>query len=286
MMNARRANTPSVRYPAAALASLRRHLDALAAEYDYAHHRDRDPLRFVLRHDDPADMEVTGLIAACLAYGRVDRVLVAAADVLGRVGARPAAFVRDFDPSGRAERKIFRGFVHRMTGEHEIRALCAALGEVMRLHGRVEPLFAAGLPPRATTIRAGLERLVAEVRERATAAAGTGEATRRLRFLLPSPADGSACKRLNMWLRWMIRRQAGLDPGPWTSASASQLVIPLDVHVVRFSHFFGLTDRRTPDWKMAEQVTALLRRLDPLDPVKYDFALSHIGMSGSYLPAV
>lgn len=285
-MSRRPATTPPVRYPPAALASLRRHLEALAAEYDYARHRERDPLRFVLRHDDPADMEVAGLIASSLAYGRVDRVLVAAGHVLGRMGAHPAAFVREYDPTGRAERKMFRGFVHRMTGEVEMRALCAALGGLLRLHGRLEPLFAAGMPRGAPTIRPGLEHLVAEIRERATAAANVEETTRRLRFLLPSPAEGSACKRLNMWLRWMVRRQAGLDPGPWTSASASQLVIPLDVHVVRFSHFFRLTDRRTPDWKMAEQVTALLRRLDPNDPVKYDFALSHIGMSGSYLPAV
>lgn len=282
-----RASAQAVRYPAASLASLRRHLEALAADYDYARHLQRDPLRFVLAHDTVADMEVAGMVAACLAYGRVDRVLVAAGDVLGRMGRRPADFVRGFDATGRAERKIFRGFVHRMTGEDEMRALCAALGGVLREHGRLEPLFAEAMTPGAVTIRPGLEHLVAHLRQRATVAHGSGgEATRRLRFMLPSPAEGSACKRLNMWLRWMVRRQTGLDPGPWTSATADQLVIPLDVHVVRFSHFFGLTNRRTPDWKMAEQVTALLRRLDPHDPVKYDFALSHIGMSGNLLPAV
>lgn len=273
-----------VRYPPASVPSLRRHLDALVEHYDYAAHLARDPLRFVLSYDDAADMEVAGLVAACLAYGRVDRVLVAAADALSRMGTRPAAFVRDFDPKGRAERKLFGDFLHRMTGPDEMTALCAATGGAIRLHGCIEALFAQGMTPQATTIRPALEHLVADLRAHAMTA--TGGVTRRLRFMLPSPSEGSACKRLNMWLRWMVRRQVGLDPGPWVSARPGQLVVPLDVHVVRFSQFFGLTRRRTPDWKMADEVTALLRRLDPLDPVKYDFALSHIGMSRSYMPAV
>ncbi|MEJ7405412.1 DUF2400 family protein, partial [Staphylococcus epidermidis] len=95
---------------------------------DYAAHLQRDPLRHVVVHDDPRDIEVAGLLAACLAYGRVDRVLISVADVLGRMGERPAEFVRNFDESGRAERKAFRGFLHRMTGEAEIRVMCAVLG--------------------------------------------------------------------------------------------------------------------------------------------------------------
>jgi uncharacterized protein (TIGR02757 family) len=280
-----RSRRASIAERPAALRSLRRHLDVMAAEYDYAAHLQRDPLRHVVVYDDPRDVEVAGLFAACLAYGRVDRVLVSVADVLGRMGAHPADFVRDFDPRGRTDRKAFRGFLHRMTGDAEIRHVCAALGRVLRELSSLENLFARGMP--AATIRPGLQAFVETVRAYAFESAESDARTlRRLRFLLPGPAEGSACKRLNMWLRWMIRRQDGLDPGPWTAARPSQLMIPLDVHVVRLSQFFGMTSRTTPDWKMAEEVMTVLRLLDPEDPVKYDFALSHIGMSRAHLPGV
>lgn len=271
---------------ARAVASLRRHLDIMAAEYDYSAHLLRDPLRFVLGYAEAADQEVAGVVAACLAYGRVDRVLVSAADALARMGPHPARFVHAFDPRGRAERRVFRGFLHRMTAESEMRALCGALGAVLREHGSLENLFAQGIAPSDPTIRGGLAHLVATVRTHARGTASAARDTRRLRFLLPSPQEGSACKRLNMWLRWMVRCQPGLDPGVWRAARPAQLIIPLDVHVVRLSRFFGLTTRRTPDWKMAEEVTATLRKLDANDPVKYDFALSHVGMSRAFLPAV
>jgi uncharacterized protein (TIGR02757 family) len=271
-----------------ALASLRRHLDAMAAEYDYAAHLQRDPLRHVVVYDDPRDVEVAGIFAACLAYGRVDRVLISVADALARMGESPAAFARDMDPHGRTERKLFRGFLHRMTGGEELLALSGAVGEVLRVEGSLEAVFAAGMAgARKATIRPGLEALVARIRMSALEIVGEdARARRRVRFMLPSPAEGSACKRLNMWLRWMVRRQAGLDPGIWTAARPAWLIVPLDVHVVRLAQFFAMTRRKTVDWRMAEEVTGVMRRLDPKDPVKYDFALSHIGMSRAFLPAV
>jgi len=99
-------------------------------------------------------------------------------------------------------------------------------------------------------------------------------------YLLPSPASGSACKRLNLFLRWMVRRGDHLDLGLWPEVSPRQLVIPLDVHVARIARRLGLTARRTDDWNTAEEITDRLRIYDPEDPVKYDFALSHIGMMG------
>lgn len=268
------------------LRTLRRHLDHLFECYDYAAHRERDPIRFVLAHEDPADQEVVGLVAACLAYGRVDRVLFSIAEVLRRTTASPARFAREFDPRGRAERRAFQGFLHRMTAGVEMHALFSAIGALLREHGGLERVFAQSLPASSRSVKPGLEALVHQLRSHAFAAARAPLGTRRLRFLLPSPAEGSACKRLNMWLRWMVRHQQGLDLGLWRSARPAQLIIPLDAHVIRLASFFGLTTRATPDWRMAEEVTASLRRLDPDDPVKYDFALSHIGMSGAWLPAV
>ena len=99
-----------------------------------------------------------------------------------------------------------------------------------------------------------------------------------VRLFFSSPADGSACKRLNLFLRWMVRRSGGLDFGLWSDVSPRRLVIPLDTHVARIARYVGLTTRTTPDWKMALDVTHSLRRFDPGDPVKYDFAICRLGI--------
>ena len=101
-----------------------------------------------------------------------------------------------------------------------------------------------------------------------------------VRFLLPSPSEGSACKRLNLFLRWMVRAEDGIDCGVWTRVSSRQLVIPLDTHIARISSYIGLTEMRSPGWPMALDITRSLRRLDPGDPVRYDFALCHLGIAG------
>lgn len=267
---------------------LKTYLDAFVRAYDYEGHLRRDPLHLVLRYPDPGDREVAGIVAACLAYGIVQRVLYSVEAALDRLGPHPAAFLADFDAAGRAERRLFRGFLHRMTGEVEMRALCHALGEVLRGEGSLEARFAQGQGAGEATIRSGLAHLVGTLRVRVMAVADDMHPARaawhrrRIRFLLPSPDEGSACKRLNLWLRWMVRRSRP-DRGAWTAAQPSQLVIPLDAHIVRLSTYLGFTRRATPDWKMAEEVTAALRALDPEDPMKYDFALCHLGISGECL---
>jgi uncharacterized protein (TIGR02757 family) len=99
--------------------------------------------------------------------------------------------------------------------------------------------------------------------------------------MLTSPDDGSACKRLNLFLRWMVRPDDGVDLGPWTALTPADLVVPLDVHVLRISRFLGLTRRSDASWRTACEVTDGLARLDPADPVRFDFALSHLGISGA-----
>jgi uncharacterized protein (TIGR02757 family) len=96
-------------------------------------------------------------------------------------------------------------------------------------------------------------------------------------YFFPRPSSGSACKRLNLFLRWMVRRDA-LDLGVWSQVSAAKLVVPLDTHVIRVGQCLGLTRYTSPGWAMARDITASLRRLDPDDPVKYDYSLCHLGM--------
>jgi uncharacterized protein (TIGR02757 family) len=98
-------------------------------------------------------------------------------------------------------------------------------------------------------------------------------------YFFPRPSGGSACKRMNLFLRWMVRRDA-VDPGGWTRVRPAQLVVPLDTHVIRVGQCLGLTGYKAAGWRMAREITESLRAIDPDDPVKYDFALCHVGMQG------
>ena len=180
----------------------------------------------VYRFDSPLDQEIVGLVAACLAYGRVAQILTSvnrALDALAVGGSGPRRFLE------RASRqdldRVFGGFKHRFTPGAELAALLWGVRTAVAEHGSLEGLFVAAPDTGDDTI---LPRLASFV-ERLRAYAGGDDACPSL---LSSPNDGSACKRLNLYLRWMVRRDA-VDPGAWTSVSRAQLVVPLDTHMFR-----------------------------------------------------
>jgi uncharacterized protein (TIGR02757 family) len=249
-----------------------------------------DPVRVLAHWSDPADREVVAFCAASLAFGRVASVLASLEGLLAALGPRPARFVRGFDP--RRHAALLGTLGHRWTRGEDLAALLLVLRHMLHEHGSIEACFAAGLPPGAPDVTGALETFsrralevdVAEAYRPPRTAAPSGRAAARrpgqrpgVAFFFPRPSAGSACKRLNLFLRWMVRRDA-VDPGGWTAVSPSQLIVPLDVHVVRVGRCLGLTRYRSPGWRMAADITAALRRLDPADPVKYDFALCHLGM--------
>lgn len=263
-----------------------------------------DPLKFVHRYDDPRDREIVGLIAAAFAYGNVQVIFRSVERILEGMGPRPHAFLADFDPRRDAAR--FRGFRHRFHGARDLALFLSLVGQAIRAHGSLGRLFAAGyddahphVGPALThfveTILAGdarpfyrsgrvppsaAQRASTARRPRAAGArASAPRAAVPLRFLLSSPADGSACKRLLLYLRWMVRPDDGLDTGLWADAiPASKLLIPLDTHTFRIARYLGLTERAASDWKAAVEVTEGLKRFDPADPVRYDFALCRLGI--------
>jgi uncharacterized protein (TIGR02757 family) len=253
-------------------------LESLVRTYD-RRHLDSDPLRFLHRYRDPRDIEIVGLVASSLAYGAVAQIGASVTRVLDAMGSSPAAFVHAFTPARDARR--FRGFVHRFNRSRDFVALLWMARGALRDAGSIGAYFERGLAPGAPTIREALvsfvERLLATdmtaVYGRPRLPAGAG-----VRFFLPSPADGSAVKRLNLYLRWMVRGGDGLDFGLWKGVGPERLVMPVDAHVARISRYIGLTRRASADWRTAEEITACLRTLDPADPVKYDFALSRLGI--------
>lgn len=256
---------------------LRRRLEALYARYD---HRfvDPDPLELVRAYADPADREVVGLLAASLAYGNVIQIKRSVAAVLAVLGPRPAEGVRRLDPAEAA--RCLRGFRHRFSAGRDVACLLYFVRQALASHGSLEAFFAAGHDPEAPEVGGSLASFSSRMLALDHAGLYRGRRLPRaagVRFFFPSPAAGSACKRLNLFLRWMVRR-GGVDLGDWTAVAPRALVIPLDAHILTIARRVGLTQYRSPGWAMAADITRHLRRFDPEDPVKYDFALHRLGL--------
>ncbi|MPY89308.1 MAG: TIGR02757 family protein [Luteitalea sp.] len=259
-------------------ASLKPELDRL---YEAFNREDAaaDPVQFVHRYREVADREIVAFAASALAFGRVASVLASVERLLALMGSSPARFVRTFVP--REVMDAFAGLGHRWTRGEDLVALLLVLRHMVDCAGSLERYVADDHDPEARDITDAVERFSAracavDVRE----VYGKSVPRQGVRFFFPRPSSGSACKRLNLFLRWMVRSDA-VDPGGWTMIRPAQLVVPLDTHVIRVGRCLGLTRYRSPGWRMAVDITASLRRLDPRDPVRYDFSLCHLGMMGA-----
>jgi uncharacterized protein (TIGR02757 family) len=275
-------------------------LDRFQRGFDAASRLAADPVEFPRRYADPGDAEVAGLLAACLAYGRADVFKPRLEALLAVAGGSPAAFAERL--AGAPDAAPLAGFRYRFNREEDVAALLAAAGWMRARHGSLGARFAelfreaAGGGPgagegkvpaagrgrqEAWPVRSALARFARELREAPPAVALLARRGHRgFRFLCPDPAGAGASKRWALYLRWMIRGPDGVDLGIWRGVPASALVVPLDTHVARVARCLGLTDRRDLGWRTAEEVTRALRLLDPDDPVRFDFALCHLGMSG------
>jgi uncharacterized protein (TIGR02757 family) len=229
-----------------------------------------DPIQLVRRYSDPRDLEIAAFCAAGLAFGRVASVLQSIERLFAIFGEHPAAFVRDFDP---AKDCGVRELGHRWVRGRDLVALVRILQQILRRSGSLEEFFLEGYSANDVDIQPALESFC-------TRALAFGRSrSKGVRHFFPRPGAGSACKRLNLFLRWMVRHDE-IDLGTWTRVSPSKLIVPLDTHVIRLGRCLRLTTRISPGWKMAADITAGLRELDPADPVRYDFSLCHIGMAG------
>lgn len=195
------------------------------------------------------------------------------------MGASPAAFVQGLDPRGAS--RLLQGFVYRFNVGADLAVLLLGMGRLLREQGSLEAVFARELERTASLHDAlsGFTKALREVPlEPIEALLGP---TRGLHHLLPSPLGPGAAKRLLMYLRWMVRGPDDVDFGIWKRVPAASLIIPLDTHISRISRLLGLTARKSDGWRTAEEITASLRLISPDDPVSYDFALCHHGMSGT-----
>jgi uncharacterized protein (TIGR02757 family) len=243
-------------------------------------HLENDPLSRCRRYSSPEDREVAALIASAFAYGSVKIILKTLDGIFTEMGPSPRRFVAQFDPHQGLRR--FAGFKHRFNDCRDLCALLLAIRMMLEAAGSIETFFLHGHKPAdrdTTRSLTAFSDAVLGLEYHPIFGERTIPANSYFPFLFPSPASGSACKRLCMFLRWLVRHDDGIDLGAWSGVSPAQLVVPVDLHIRRISRSLGLTGRNQADWKMAQEITARLRELDPDDPVKYDFSLCHLGIS-------
>ena len=257
---------------------LKEKLDELYLSYD-ARYVDSDPIQFPHRYDRARDKEVAGFIASALAYGSVATIKKDLEKIFATLGSSPYEAVLAATPEELLS--AFRGFKHRFTTARHLTWFLLITRDVLSEFGTLKAFFLKGYLPDSASIKESLIAFVdglLQYGKRGIYRSVEDARKDGALFLLPSPATGSACKRLNLFLRWMVRPADKIDFGLWPEVSPSQLVIPLDTHIARLSHYLGLTRRKTSDWNTAEEITQALRKLDPVDPLKYDFSLTRLGI--------
>jgi uncharacterized protein (TIGR02757 family) len=255
----------------------RKHIGELEDLYRKFNRRelaDHDPIVFLYDYGDPDDREVVAVVASSLAYGRVAQILRSVRTVLDRMGPSPARFLRD-----RSDSRLLatlRHFKHRFTTGEDLCALLAAVRDTRRRCGSLRECFLAGRSASPTRPAGGesfLPALTHLAETLRSANRGLGK------FLLPSPLGGSACKRLNLMLRWLIRHDE-VDPGGWENIEPWGLLVPLDTHMHRMCRAMGATRRQAADLTTSLEVTAAFRGVCPQDPVRFDFAMTRPGILG------
>jgi uncharacterized protein (TIGR02757 family) len=248
-------------------------LERLYIKYNHPEFIPPDPLQFIYKYSNPADREVVALLSAELAYGRVEQIEKSLNDLFERMGESPYAFVINFS---QAQRKKLSSFKHRFTSGQDISDLLTVLRKVLEEKGCIENYFLLGYRDTDQNIISALSKFCQSLLDRFMKHK-KAKPTKGLQYLLTNPAGGSACKRLNLFLRWMVRRDE-VDPGLWSSIDKAKLIVPVDVHMARLCRALKLYDQKTVSLAASVKITESFAKIEPTDPVKYDFALSRIGI--------
>ena len=249
-------------------------IQALYALYHSPLYLGIDPLITLQGFTRPQDLEAGALVASVLAYGRVETIISHIEEVFFLMDMAPSTFV--VATSYEEKRARLRTFRHRFTTGEDLALFLQAIAVIISEAGSVEMFFLQAVDRSGGDIGAAIDLFCTKVKSGATRIHGNLPGF--FSFLVPSPKDGSACKRMNMYLRWMIRPADGIDFGAWKSLTPSILMMPVDTHIAKIARQFGMTRRVAADWKMATEITAYLRQVDRDDPVRFDFSLCRSGM--------
>ncbi len=238
-------------------------LDSLYQRYNKREFIHPDPLEFLFNYPDPKDREIVGLIAASLAYGRVAQILKDLSYVLERM-EKPYDFL--MLSSHENLELIFKDFTHRYTTGKELVSFLANLQNILRIYGSIHDCFLSGLKKDDKNLLSALSHFINII-----------VPDGKKNSLIPSANCKSPCKRLNLFLRWMVRSD-DVDPDGWSDIPGSKLIIPLDTHMHHIGLVLKLTERKQADMKTALEITEAFKKISPEDPVKYDFCLTRLGI--------
>jgi uncharacterized protein (TIGR02757 family) len=247
-----------------------------------------DPIQFLHLFNNEKDIEVTGIIASVFAYGNVKQII----DILNKIilitGNEPYGFIRNF--RAKKSESNLRNLRHRFYKEGDIINLFYLLCDVYNEYDILKNLFMMYYDPGEEYLKGALSLFCNHLNNKLAVICKNSNGKNNMKsanvqegfnagikFIFPQPELGSACKRMNLFLRWMVRKDE-IDFGIWNEIPASKLLIPVDTHVARICKSLKLTKRKNVSWIMAEEITRSLKEFDPIDPVKYDFAICHIGM--------
>lgn len=243
---------------------LQQQLEALYQSYDYAHHLQHDPVQWLQGATSMHEQELRGLLASSLAFGNASVAIRKTGEVIAAANHDLAS---SLDTWTALSRSPLKQFVHRIYTGQELYTLLKSARRLQHEYGSIDGFLAETKSP---TLQGKLSLLSVRLR--------SNKNDKVMLHLMPDPILGGSCKRLLLWCKWMVRKDA-VDVGIWKAIEPVELLIPLDVHVFRIVKNLGLSLRAAPSWKAAEEVTARLREMDPKDPVKFDFALCHMGIS-------
>ncbi len=237
-----------------------------------------DPLWFVHQYKKVCDQEIVAFIASAVAYGNVKQIFKTLHLLFKELGSSPAEFIQNYSPE--KQPNLFEGIYHRFHAPEDFRILIFLLSRIYQKENSLKISFQKHFQPENENIAVSLSKWISEILSEKPVPFypdGTLPSHAPVRFFFSSPENGSSCKRMNLFLRWMVRKDK-IDLGLWDFIKPSKLMIPLDTHIFKISRLLGLTARNSANWKTVEEITNQLKILDPFDPIKYDFALTRLGI--------
>jgi uncharacterized protein (TIGR02757 family) len=259
---------------------LKKFLDTKAEQYNHLSFIAEDPISIPHRFTKKQDIEIAGFFAAILAWGTRKGIINSCNKLMAGMNNAPHDFIMhtDFEKDPEAF-EPFNGFVHRTFNEMDLFHLFGFLQHHYRKEKSLETAFSKWMQPKDATI----ENALTGFHEYVFGYSAVAADERHCRKHISTPVKKSACKRLSMYLRWMVRNDdKGVDFGIWKKIKPSQLICPLDVHVSRVARRLEILQRTQNDWQAATELAQYLKTLDPNDPVKYDYALFGLGVIEKY----
>jgi len=231
-----------------------------------------DPLQFPHLFKEEKDIEVMAFIASVFAYGNVKQIINSLNKFLLVCGNQPYEFIKNYCIK---KSQVQKSFIHRFYTSQDTTQLFHLLHLAYQEFGTLKKLFLSGYHQDDLNVKNAITYFSNFFLEKTNKE--FGKISIGMRFMFPLPEKGSACKRMNLFLRWMVRKDE-LDFGLWDEIPTSKLIIPVDTHIARICKQLKITKRKNVSWIMAEEITENLKKFDPNDPVKYDFAICHIGI--------